>query len=69
VTECQAALIGSQYDYTVLEVADTMGTVRLIAPDGTPDWDAATPEQRSTYMYISDELGLMGDGSAAPTVS
>lgn len=69
VTECNERETGSHYSYTVLQVADTEGVARLIAPNGTPDWTAATTEQRNTYMFISNDAGFMSDGSPAPTIT
>ncbi|MEZ5781151.1 MAG: hypothetical protein R3D70_05820 [Rhizobiaceae bacterium] len=69
VTESREVEQGSQYEYVALQVADTEGTARLIAPDGTPDWTSATTEQRNTYIFISNDAGLMSDGSPAPTIT
>lgn len=66
VTESREVVIGSQYEYTALQAANTAGRAALIAPDGTPDWTSATEEQRNTYMYISNDLGLMSDLSIGP---
>ncbi|WP_142627662.1 hypothetical protein [Rhizobium sp. P007] len=69
VTECSPSKQGSHYSYTLLQVADTEGVARLIAPDATPDWPFATTEQRNTYMFISNDAGLMSDGSAGPSIT
>ena len=69
MTECSPSKQGSHYSYTLLQVADTEGVARLIAPDATPDWPFATTEQRNTYMFISNDAGLMSDGSAGPSIT
>lgn len=69
VTESREVEQGSQYEYVALQVADTEGAARLIAPDGTPDWTSATDEQKNTYIFISNDVGLMSDGSPAPTIT
>ncbi|MGO6851589.1 hypothetical protein ACCS68_14435 [Rhizobium beringeri] len=69
VTESREVVAGSQYEYTVMQSDDTLGTAVLIAPDGTPDWTSATAEQKATYMYISNDLGLMSDGATGPLIT
>jgi hypothetical protein len=69
ITECRPSERGSHYAYTALQVADTEGVARLIAPDGTPDWPAATAEQRNTYMFISGDNGVMSDGTPGPLIT
>lgn len=69
VTESREVVMGSQYEYTAIQAANTAGSAALIAPDGTPDWMDASDEQRRTYMYISDDLGYMSDGTVAPRIT
>jgi hypothetical protein len=69
VTESREVVAGSQYEYTVMQSDDTLGTAVLIAPDGTPDWTSATAEQKATYMYISNDSGLMSDGATGPLIT
>jgi hypothetical protein len=69
VTESREVVAGSQYEYTAIQAANTAGSAALIAPDGTPDWTTATDEQRSTYMYIGNDLGLMSDFVPSPRIT
>lgn len=66
VTESREVEMGSHYEYTAIQAANTGGSAALIAPDGTPDWTSATEEQKRTYMYISNDAGLMSDFTAGP---
>ncbi len=69
VTESREVQMGSQYEYTVMQAANTAGSAALIAPDGTPDWLDATDEQRLTYMFISNDAGFMSDFTVAPHIT
>ena len=41
------------------------GRYFFIAPDGTPDYGAATDEQRRLYGFIAPDSGVFSDGQAA----
>ncbi|MBZ9975474.1 hypothetical protein [Mesorhizobium sp. BR-1-1-10] len=69
VTESREMVIGSQYEYTAVQAASTAGSAALIAPDSTPDWTLATDEQRRTYMYFSNDVGLMSDFAIGPRIT
>ncbi|RVD58856.1 hypothetical protein EN866_19550 [Mesorhizobium sp. M2D.F.Ca.ET.223.01.1.1] len=69
VTQSRETLMGSQYEYTVAQVSSSTGNAALIAPDGTPDWTLATDEQKRSYMYISNDLGVMSDLSPGPRIT
>ena len=69
VTESREVTQGTAYEYTVIQASNTSGRAALIAPDGTPDWTLATEEQRRSYMFISNDLGLMSDLSVAPRIT
>jgi hypothetical protein len=66
VTQSREVEMGSQFEYTCIQAANTAGSAALIAPDGTPDWLSATDEQRNTYMFISNNAGVMSDFTPAP---
>lgn len=69
VMECREVKGGSHYEYTVMQAEDAEGTAVLIAPDGTPVWTLASAEQKATYMYISNDAGLMSDGAKGPLIT
>lgn len=69
ITESRETVAGSQYEYTAIQASNTAGSAALIAPDGTPDWTSSSDEQKRTYMYISNDLGFMSDGSIAPRIT
>lgn len=69
VTESREIVAGSQYEYTAIQAASTAGSAALIAPDGTPDWLGSSDDERRTYMYFSNDLGFMSDGSIAPRIT
>lgn len=60
---------GSHYEYTALQSDDTLGTAVLIAPDSMPNWTSASATQKTNYMFISNNAGLMSDGSPAPLIT
>lgn len=55
---------GSFLVYTAISTGFS-GRYGFIAPNGTPDFDVATADQKQAYGFISDNSGLMGDGSDA----
>lgn len=40
----------------------------VISPNDAPDYDVATTEQRALYAYITDENGLLPDGSTGHVI-
>lgn len=42
--------------------------VARVADDAVPVWTLATPAERASVMFVSDEAGLLSDGSPAPRI-
>jgi hypothetical protein len=71
VVETREVEVGTYYDYRVLQISITggQGPAALIAPDDLDDWDAASDEDRETYIFISGDDGLMSDGTPGALIS
>lgn len=70
ITETNEISIGSQVQYTMVQIEELAGRItRLIADDACPVWSLASADQKATYLFISGDDGLMGDGSPAPLIS
>lgn len=60
---------GHKHKYRLIEVPTNLrGKAYLIAPDTQVDWTSASDSEKDTYMFISDDAGLMSDGSLAPVI-
>ncbi len=68
VTETREIEVGSKYAYKAIQAQNTSGSAALIAPDGTPDWTLASETERKSYMFISNDAGLMSDLSQGPHI-
>lgn len=68
VTESREMVVGSTYAYKALQVQSASGSAALIAPDATPDWTAASDTERRSYMFISNDAGLMSDLAQGPHI-
>lgn len=68
VTECREMVVGSIYAFKAIQVQSTTGSAALIAPDATPDWTAASDTERRSYMFISNDAGLMSDLAQGPHI-
>ncbi|WP_342150228.1 hypothetical protein [Methylorubrum sp. SB2] len=70
VTEEREAEVGTHYEYVLLQVSSTgVGKLWQIAPDTLPDWTTATASQQQTYMFISDDAGVMSDLQPGPRIN
>jgi hypothetical protein len=79
LTDVICEVIHRQPDYPrgqmTLTVADTRfmspGRGRFVVADdasGIPDWGGASPSERATYMFISEDSGGMSDGAPGNTI-
>lgn len=70
ITETNETAMGSHVQYTMVQIEELAGRItRLIADDACPVWSLASADQKATYLFISGDDGLMGDGSPAPLIS
>lgn len=68
VTECCEVEVGSIYEFKAIQVQSASGSAALIAPDATPDWTLASDTERRSYMFISNDAGLMSDLAQGPHI-
>jgi hypothetical protein len=68
VTETREVEVGSKYAYKAIQAQTTSGSAALIAPDETPDWTLASETERKSYMFISNDDGLMSDFTEGPHI-
>lgn len=68
VTECREVEVGSIFEFKAIQVQSASGSAALIAPDATPDWTLASDTERRSYMFISNDAGLMSDLAQGPHI-
>lgn len=64
VTEDRDFEPGSHFQFKALQITQTRGSqAYLLADADQPDWTLASDDEKFRYFFLSDEDGLMSDGS------
>jgi hypothetical protein len=64
VTSAEAADPGIRYSFKA-EDSEMVGRIWYLVDDTVPDWASASPTQKATIGYLTDDLG--NDPSGAPS--
>jgi len=69
VTECRENPIGSQGEYTAMQIyPEGGGASVLFAANAQADWTSASDSEKENYMFISDDAGVMSDLAYGPRI-